>query len=339
MFPYQPPLIWGIPTLLGKAWRPIKKSVLKGGILLTVFLYVHLGCGQILEETDKRLKTSKRKRELKIFKKKGRSKNENQLFLSFGRTSSGRSLKKYSKNVSFQKKPLSMFSWNDVQDNFKLKYKKLIVKNKQNKLQYHRPPSFLKKNNKSSYGRNKYLKIKNLNKTWISKRYNFKKPSHHHRNLSYNFALLSLPFLTPKAMSKNIYKVKSPYLIKRSHYHQYALTFNAIVPKARKGILKNIHGLWMGSLKFRIHKTKKPDYDLASYMGYSRIKTIRVSNTHPSFAHKKWKYKPNSPLKTAARKWNIFLVSSFKNFGEPREVKRKVKKPRFHKKEKLIWYE
>lgn len=92
-----------------------------------------------------------------------------------------------------------------------------------------------------------------------------------------------------------------------------------------------------GSTKLKTYNPQANE-GASEYSGNIKMKSLYQSRMHPSAKHLKAN-QSNDDIRTGLRKWNIFWTRLNRNKPQPDAVTDKVKKPKFDRKEADIWNE
>ena len=116
------------------------------------------------------------------------------------------------------------------------------------------------------------------------------------------------------------------------------LTFNLYLRQLWQSMFPNrFMSSYLGPVLVKHPNLKKSSSELASYMGPYKFKPVKSKDLHPSYKYKRTILIHNDLVRAGYKQWNIFWVKINRNQELPKGVKGKVSKPKFDRKERLIW--
>ncbi len=337
-------------------------------LLLFTIMMVFSGplYAQLLEDTDRKLKTSKTTRKFRLFKKK--QKKASPAFLSFGRTNKGKTITPSSSGIPFSgrvakvnprissgspfrnARPISAPRFS-VGSPFKGKYKvkpgfslgiPFTFKDGPRLARFSGPKPFTRRDFPVAprfsaglpFTRKDYPARAQFSGPKPFTRKDFPVPPRFSKGL---------PFTRRDYPDAPRYSSGSPFVgVKwkvKPRYSGY-MSFNLWTKKVIQSIFPNHY---VSSFLTNVRMFKGPDQraiavQLSRYMGPYKLKPIKPSrNLHPSYRYKKSVLVANETVRNGLRRWNIFWTGFSRNSEASKGVRKKVSKPKFDRKEREIW--
>lgn len=318
-------------------------------ILLFLCLLVFAGSvhAQLLEDTDRKLRTIKTERKFRLFKKK--VKRAPAPFLSFGKTSSGKTITPtsripFSGRVAKVPQRSSPTSFKD----FKTRAPRLSVRSPFSGQRYKVRPRFSvglpftgrdlarapRYSGPSPFAGQKFKVYPRFSGPRPFTRKDYPIPPRYSAGM---------PFTKRDFRVNTRYSPGSPFAYRkwkvRPKYTGY-MSFNLRRMKLMQSIFPNRYiSSFLGKTKYSV----KPDLGpssirMSKYMGPLKLKPVKPGkNLHPSYRYKKSVFVANENVRSGLRKWNIFWTGFARNSESPKGVRKKASKPKFDRKEREIW--